>query len=116
MEESKNSYCVVGFYKPGESRVSLISSNGKVIVFDTPLLAYEIVNTNFRDQRSMIWDSKKEQAYLIPVLPDRINRYVLITPYDIYNLPPGLPIKSETRNMAWKYHVHWAQWWSGDKI
>lgn len=116
MDEQSSAYCVVGFYIPGESRVSLVSCNGKVIVFDTPLIAYEIVNSHFRDGRMLTWDNKKESAYLTPVLPNRINRYVLLSPYDVYNLPPGLPVRSEAKNMPWKYHIHWAQWWSGEKI
>ena len=104
-------YAAVGIYLPGSDRPTLMSANGRVIVFDTPEVARHFLPL-LGGGRPGCWDTEEETICFAPIDRDGVNRACILTGYDPYNLPPGLPVRSETRQKEWRRHVHWAHWWT----
>lgn len=105
-------YAVIGIYRPGQSQPSLMSHHGRVIVFDTPEMARNYL-PQLGGGRPTRWKDR-DTAYWLPLQPKGVNRAVVLTDYDVYNLPPGAPIRSETRGRDWQRHVIWSQWLAGE--
>jgi hypothetical protein len=103
-------YAAVGIYLAGEDRPTLMSANGRVIVFDTPVVARNFLPV-LGAGRHDVWDLASERVWFTPIDPRGVNRAVILTDYDPYNLPPGLPIRSEVRHREWRNHVHYSAWW-----
>jgi len=99
-------YAAVGIYRSGQARPSLLSANGKVIVFDTPQMARHVLPL-LGGGRIAAWDADKETVCFTPIDPQGVNRACILTGYDPYHLPAGLPLRSETRLRAWRNHVMW---------
>ena len=99
-------YAALGIYKAGQNKPSLLSVNGRVVVFDTPEMAKNVVPVLGED-RPCTFSADGESAYFLPLDPNGVNRVVVLTDYDPYNLPSGLPMRSETRLTEWKGHVMW---------
>lgn len=102
------SYAAIGIYPPGDSKPSLLSKHNKVIVFDTPQMAKEFLPI-LGDGRLEHWSPDGESVSFTPILPNGVNRAVILTDYDVYNLPPGTPVRSESRLLEWRHHIHWGQ-------
>ncbi len=101
-------YAVIGIFKSGNDKPSLMSYEGRVIVFDHPQQARDYLPllgngriTQWADCDTVSW---------MPLDPDGVNRAVIITEYDVYNLPPGHIVRSEVKSMAWVRHMPWAEW------
>jgi hypothetical protein len=97
-------HAVIGIYGPGQTRPALMSSNGRVVVFDHAAQARQYLPL-LGAGRPTRWSSRDE-VYWLPLDPEGINRACVITEYDPYNLPPGLPVRSETRGREWRHHIH----------
>jgi hypothetical protein len=101
---SRPSFAAIGIYYPGERKLSLMSVQNRVVVFDhaaqikdyMPLLGGGRV-TQWRDA---------ETAYWMPYNPLGINHACIVRNYDPYHLPPGMPILSEAHHREWRYHIH----------
>ena len=101
-------YAAIGIYEYGKSHPTRMSSNNRVIVFDTPRQAFQFM-PQLGEGRITRWKLNNEEAYWLPMEPGKVNRACILTGYDVYNLPPGM--RSETKMMAWRYHVPFAEWY-----
>lgn len=97
-------HAVIGIYLAGQTRPTLMSAHGRVVVFDHAMQARQYLPLLGRG-RPTRWASPDE-AYWLPLAPEGVNRACVITEYDPYNLPPGLPVRSETRGREWRDHIH----------
>ena len=84
-------YAVIGIYHAAEDRPSLMSSDGRVIVFDTPQMAVEFLPL-LGGGRITQWSADGETACWSPVEPQGVNRASVLTNYDPYDMPPGAPV------------------------
>lgn len=103
-------YIAIGVYKAGSDSASLLAaSNRQIILFDTKLIAQQFLPL-LGLGRSYIWGADGESIFFLPIDPTGVNHYDILTGYDPYNLPPGMPdgIRSETKGREWKHHIHWA--------
>lgn len=107
---SAPAYAAIGIYLAGKDRPTLMTANGKVILFDTPGVAKDFLPI-VGGGRLPSLSADGEEVCFLPIDPDGVNRACVLTGYDPYNLPPGLPIRSETRGLDWRSHIHWAAWW-----
>lgn len=103
-------YAAIGIYAPGADRPALMSANGRVILFDTPAVARSFLPALGGGRRDL-WAADGETVCFAPLDPRGVNRACVLTGYDPYNLPPGLPVRSEVRSREWRGHVHYAAWW-----
>jgi hypothetical protein len=101
-------YAVIAIYPPGALHPSLLSKNNKVIVFDTPAMAREFLPI-LGEGRICYFSGDGESVTFAPVDPKGVNRASVLTHYDVYNLPPGTPVRSETKGREWKRHIHYGQ-------
>lgn len=103
-------YCAVACYYNGRQAPVWLHDKGKIIVFEIKAQAEDILEL-MADGRDTIWDAKMESCCYQPLLGiGHCNRAVIITDYDIYNLPAQHAVRSETRGKAWTGHVlvgHW---------
>lgn len=110
---ARNCYAAIALHLPGGKGTTLLSDgHGRVVVFDTPLMANWIAPT-LSGGRQTTWDATGEVATFWPLEPGQVNRISIITDYDPYNLPAMFPVKSETKLMGWKHHIHWGAWRAG---
>jgi hypothetical protein len=108
---SATGYAVIGVYHAGESKPSLLSGNGRVIIFDTPQMAIDFLPLLGRGRLTR-WSDGGETASWLPLEREGINRASVLTGYDPYNLPPGAPVPSESPIREWRNHVHWMHWYA----
>ena len=97
-------YAAIGIYRPGQAKPSLMSVQGKIVVFDHAGQARDHLPL-LGGGRVTRWEGV-ETAYWLPLDLNGVNRACILTGYDPYNLPPGMPIQSETRSREWRGHVH----------
>lgn len=103
-------YVVIGVYAVGSDRASLLCApNGKVVVFDTVAIAQQVLPL-FGMGRSYRWSHEGERINFTPLVLEGFNRCDILTGYDPYNLPAGMPdrVRSETKGKGWKFHIHWS--------
>ena len=98
-------FAAIGIYH-SDDRLTLLSSGGRVIVFDTPAVARHFLPA-LRPGAIDYWSADVETVWFSPIAPGYINRAAIITNYDPYNLPPGLPVCSEVHAQEWRRHVYW---------
>src|SRR5438128_5587066 len=95
-------YTVIGVWFRGEEHPTLLSSNDRIIVFDTPQMARDFTHRLGGGRRTM-WASEDDAFW--PVLtPTGVNRAVILWNYDPYDAPHG---RSESRLHEWKHHIIW---------
>ena len=97
-------FAAIGLYAPGQSKPSLMSARGRVIVFDHAEQARQYLPL-LGGGRPTRWQDR-ERAFWLPLRQAGVNRACILTDYDPYALPPGLPVRSETRGREWRDHVH----------
>lgn len=102
-------YCAVGVYDGQGDKPVLMSTGGKVIVFDTKSIAQETLPI-LANGRDWAWDATGEHLWFFPLDEDKVNHLCIFTDYDVYNLPAGLPVVSESRGLDWKRHIIWTLW------
>lgn len=89
----------------------LATDDSRVIVFDTVAQAQQYL-PRLGNGRPTRWRGP-EEAFWIPGTAEEftlgVNRAVIVTEYDPYNIPAGLPILSEVRSREWRHHVHVSQ-------
>ena len=88
-------YAAIGIYQSGQTKPSLMSVQGKIVVFDHAAQARDYVPL-LGGGRVTRW-SGGETAYWLPMEPTGVNRACILTEYDPYCLPPGMPVSSETQ-------------------
>lgn len=98
------SYAAIGIYQSGQTKPSLMSVQGKIVVFDHVAQARDYVPL-LGGGRVTRWEGG-ETAYWLPMELTGVNRACILTEYDPYCLPPGLPVSSETHGREWRGHVH----------
>ena len=101
---SAPSYAAIGIYQPGQTKPSLMSVKGRIVVFDHPSQAADYLPLLGGGRVTQWVDG--ENAFWLPLDPRGTNRACIITDYDPYGLPPGMPVPSETRGKEWKGHIH----------
>ena len=87
-------YAAIGIYQPGQTKPSLMSVQGKIVVFDHAAQARDYLPL-LGGGRVTRW-SGAETAYWLPLDPNGVNRACILTGYDPYSLPPGMPVSSES--------------------
>ena len=97
-------FAAIGIYRAGSSRPSLMSVGGKIVVFDHAVQARQYAPL-LGGGRVTRWQDA-ETAYWLPLDVNGVNRVCIVTDYDPYSLPPGLPVLSETHGREWRGHVH----------
>lgn len=104
-----SSYVAVGITVFGKTDVSLLSANGKVVLFDTVAIAQQFVPM-LGMGRSPVWAAGGEEMTFLPLQEKTISRAVILTGYDPYHLPAGMVagLRSETAGKAWKSHIMWS--------
>jgi hypothetical protein len=102
-------YAVIAVYHAGEDNASVLCDYAdKIIVFDHVESARQFLPL-LSNGRIVSWGADNESACFLPINENGVNRAVIISPYDVYNLPPNAPALSETRSMGWKNHVIWTE-------
>lgn len=76
-----------------------MSSNGRVIVFDTAEIAWNWLPL-LGGGREYRLDRKSGEICFLQIRMDQPNRAKLISPYD-----PG-------ESYPWREHIIWTEWWS----
>lgn len=102
-------YVAAAWYPWGKSTASLLAVGGKIVLFDTKEIARNFLPI-LGEGRFASWSEDGETLVFTPFLPEKMNKVVLITDYDPYNLPAQMPggIRSETKLMGWKSHIMFA--------
>lgn len=100
-------YAVVGIYPLGGGKPQLMTSHGKIVLFDTREIAQGVIPLLGAGRR-YTWSADGDTITFLEVDPAGVNRAVILTEYDPYDLPPGMPVPSETRLMDWRNHVMWS--------
>ena len=113
LEMRPQGYTVLGIYEFGANDPSLFSDKeGRIVVFDTLMQARHFV-PRLGGGRPTTWsgDDKAHWGGMQPGLPSRV---VLIDRYDVYNLPPNHPVRSEAKSIDWRNHTHYHEWWQSE--
>jgi hypothetical protein len=97
-------YAAIGIYQPGQTKPSLMSVKGRIVVFDHPSQAADYLPLLGGGRVTQWVDG--ENVFWLPLDPRGTNRACILTDYDPHSLPPGMPVPSETRGKEWKGHVH----------
>ena len=104
--DSHLSYCAAAVKTP-EGGWSLLSSDGRIILFDTLEVAKNVLPylSEGRDTRFL----GDDRLLFVPPLFDRINELMIISPYDPYDVPNNeAGVRSETRFSDWRNHIMWS--------
>ena len=109
LSNQHSSYVAVGITVFGKTDVSLLSANGQIVLFDTVAIAQQFLPL-LGTGRSPVWSAGGEEVTFLPLQPNTISRAVILTGYDPYHLPAGMPlgVRSETAGKAWKSHIMWS--------
>lgn len=102
-------YVVIGTYSLGADNARLLSANGLIVLFETVAMAQQFAPL-LGCGRETTFAAGGEKISWSPLDPRGINRAVIITDYDPYNLPANFSVsgvKSETKTREWKHHVMW---------
>lgn len=103
-------YAAVAVWRPGQDKPSLVSNAKKqVIIWDTLEFVKHWLPL-FSGGRLVTWSQDEETVFFSPFDPKGYSRACAVTPYDVYNVPAGWPIASETPLLGWKYHQHVAEY------
>lgn len=104
-------YCAVGIYVAGAKEPRLMMASGKVILFDTLAIAQQVLPL-IGGGRFSHWSDDRESIGWTPIEAEGVNRCDILTGYDPYRLPAGLPghLRSETAGKEWHSHVMWSHW------
>ncbi len=100
-------YAVIGIYPPGKDKPQLMSANGRVLIYDTPEIAKQVLPMLGNGRRALL-SADGERVSFIPIDPKSVNRAVVLTGYDPYNLPAGMGFRSEARLQEWRRHIMWS--------
>jgi len=102
-------YCAVGIYLVGESNPIVMMTNRKVVLFDTKVIAQQFM-PQLGDGRFTNWSPDGEYLFFHPLVTEGFNKICVITDWDPYRLPAGMPdhIRSETPGREWRHHIMWS--------
>lgn len=105
-------YCALAIYVAGNDDPTLLSVNLKVVLFDTKVIAQQFMPL-LGNGRIPRWSMDGETITFLEFDPTGFNRACIITAYDPYNLPAGMPegISSETAGLEWHSHIMWSHVW-----
>jgi hypothetical protein len=106
---TKPKYCAVGLYLVGENNPIVMMTNGKVVLFDTKVIAQQFM-PQLGAGRLADWSADGEYLFFHPLKAQGFNKACVITAWDPYNLPAGMPdhIRSETPGREWRCHIMWS--------
>lgn len=107
-------YCAIALYAVGKAEPFWLQDNGRIVIFDTKINAQDMLE-QLSEGRDTIWDATGETCVYSPFFGERgkTNKAVIVTGYDVYNVPAMHAVSSETKGMAWKNHIHWGHWYRG---
>lgn len=99
-------YVAVGWYPWGKTSASLLAVGGKIVLFDTKQIAREFLPI-LGQGRIPSWSADGETLSFTPIDPRGMNKMVLVTEYNPYDLPAQMPdgIRSETHGKEWRNHI-----------
>ena len=97
--------CAVGVTR-ADGTVCLLATNGRVWVFDTANVARNFLPL-LGNGRAVHWSKDGERCTFSPAILGEVNRCCILTGYDPYHLPAGMPVQGETRGLDWKHHIHY---------
>lgn len=116
-DTSDRQYCAIGVWIFGRDNPALLRAEGepgvpgKVVIFDTLAMAQEFL-PQLGMGRLATWSADRETVAFTPLStePGTFNRACVITKYDPYHLPSGMPpdLLSETLGKEWKRHIMWS--------
>lgn len=109
-------YAVVGVVHAGKTDPSVLSVKGKVVVFDTPEIARNFI-PRLGNGRITRWKDA-DTCYWLEIDPNGIGTAVVLTDYDVYDVPARMEIPiagnkgirlihSESRLREWRHHIMW---------
>lgn len=93
-------YAAVAVHSPLSGRWELMSDGGRVIVFDTPRVAWEWLPL-LGGGRPFAADARRLALCFTEVSVTAPNRACVVWPYE-----PGEAV-------PWRRHVIWSEWWHG---
>lgn len=99
-------YVALATYCTGSDAVRLLAAKGRIVLFDTVAIAQQFIPL-LGMGRTSFWSKDGESITWMPLDPNGFNRAVILTGYDPYHTPAGMPddIRSEARGREWKSHV-----------
>jgi hypothetical protein len=109
-------YCAVAIYVVGKAEPIWLHDGGKIVVFDAKINAQDVLEM-LAEGRDSHWAQNGEDCTYMPPLGERgkCNRAIIVTGYDVYNVPAQHAVRSETKGKGWKHHTHWGHWFRGIK-
>jgi hypothetical protein len=107
----ENSFCAAAIKIGEEDSYSILSSDDKIILFDSLEIARNTI-PYLAEGRRYFWNEEKDILKFSPYLIGYINEINIILGYDPFLAPYG---KSETRLMPWKNHIMWNYVFSGEE-
>lgn len=105
------SYFIAALWQPGADDFDILTDRERrVIIFDTfnqcqafvPQLGFGRIPKWTTSGEMVVWPNRG--------VAGEANKAQIMN-YDVYNVPNGVGVKSEMRNMDWVNHVHFAEWW-----
>jgi hypothetical protein len=93
-------YAAIRVVNPRTGRWELMSSGGRIIVFDTAELAWNWLPL-LGSGRPYISDARSLSLCFLEVSASAPNRAAVVSPY-----APG-------EAAPWRRHVIWSEWWQG---
>lgn len=104
-------YCAIALYVVGKADPIWLQDEGKIVIFDTKASAQDILEL-MAEGRDTLWYQNGEECCYQPIIPQsgKTNRALIVTGYDVYNVPALHAVRSETKGKAWQHHVHWGHW------
>lgn len=103
-------YVVLGTYACGSRSARLLAVKGRVVLFDTVAIAQQFLPYLGMGRRTC-FSPDGESVHWLPLDMTGINRADIITGYDPYDVPVGMPegIRSESRRHEWRHHVMFSE-------
>ena len=104
-------YCAIALFIVGKADPVWLQDDGKIVIFDTVANAQDMLEL-MAEGRQTLWYQNGEECCYQPIFPQvgKTNRALIVTGYDVYNVPALHAVGSETKGMAWKHHIHWGHW------
>ncbi len=92
-------YAAISVYSPRTHRWELMSSGGRIIVFDTAEMAWNWLPL-LGGGRPYVSDARSLSLCFVEISSAAPNRARVVSPYRL------------DENQPWRRHVIWSEWWN----
>lgn len=101
-------YAAIAVYPPACDTPQLLQdANRKVLIFDNAETARNFAP--LLGNGRLVCSDGADDFFFTPVSETHSNHLVILTDYDVYNVPAGHPVPSEAKSLAWKHHIIWSE-------